>query len=524
MDEYFNQDPAGTDPVNAEGNGQAPENSFPQEGDPFGQTSGKEPYHSPYDAYRFQTPPGFETREQRPGTGGSAAGQSGKDGKKPRRKTGVVIAICAAVALLLAGIVGACTLLLVRIANTGEASDPEAVESLLPDMDGEEEDGGKTPEKEEREIEEAEVQTDDLTIPEVVEHCMPSMVAITNTSISEYYDIFGRAEEREAVSAGSGIIVGETDTELLIATNNHVIADSAEITVTFVDEEAVSGTVKGADDQEDLAIVSVLLSDLKQSTKDEIRVVQIGDSDSCVVGEQVVAIGNALGYGQSVSAGIVSALNREVTVNGSVHRLIQTDASINPGNSGGALLNMRGELIGINEVKYVDATVEGVGYAIPMAAAEPILDRLGSRTAREKADPSQAAWVGITCTDMPSSYVNMGYPAGVYVVEVVKDGPADEAGLEKGDIITGIDGTSVSGKDAFLRELEYFSAGETVDLTISRLDRSGRNFISSRVAITFGNKAEAMAEGQGQPKPEQEEEEPEEENERGSFHFQLPGY
>ena len=523
MDEYYNQDPAGTDPVSPEGNGQAPENGHPQGGNSFGPAQEQEPYHSPYDAYRFQTPPDFSVRETRPGTGTGSSGPSGNGGKKPGRKTGIVIAICAAVALLLAGVVAAGTMLLVRIANTDELPDPEAVESLLPDMDGEEEDGGKTPEKEEREIEEAEVQTDDLTIPEVVEHCMPSMVAITNTSISEYYDIFGRAEEREAVSAGSGIIVGETDTELLIATNNHVIADSAEITVTFVDEEAVSGTVKGADDQEDLAIVSVLLSDLKQSTKDEIRVVQIGDSDSCVVGEQVVAIGNALGYGQSVSAGIVSALNREVTVNGSVHRLIQTDASINPGNSGGALLNMRGELIGINEVKYVDATVEGVGYAIPMAAAEPILDRLGSRTAREKADPSEAAWVGITCTDMPSSYVSMGYPAGVYVVEVVEGGPADEAGLEKGDIITGIDGTSVSGKDAFLRELEYFSAGETVDLTISRLDRSGRNFISSRVSITFGNKAEAMTEGREQP--EQREEGPEEENnDRSSFHFQLPGY
>ena len=330
-----------------------------------------------------------------------------------------------------------------------------------------------------------------LTVPQVVEQCMPSMVAITNTTIEEYQDFFGGRSQQESVSAGSGIIVGETETELLIATNNHVIQNSKDITVTFIDENVIPGTIKGMDADNDLAIVAVKLDDISQETRDAIRIITIGDSDAVVVGESVVAIGNALGYGQSVSAGIISALNREVTIDGQSHRLLQTDASINPGNSGGALINMRGELIGINEVKYVDETVEGVGYAIPMATAEPILDSLGSKTARQKVPDDQASYIGIKCIDVPSYYVQAGYPSGVYVSEVTEGGPAEAAGLKEGDIITAIDGIGVSSSSQLINYLQYYAAGEVIDFSVSRLNDDNTAFESSKIAITLGSKKEA---------------------------------
>ena len=334
-------------------------------------------------------------------------------------------------------------------------------------------------------------ETVELTVPQVVEQCMPSMVAITNTTIEEYRDFFGGTSQQESVSAGSGIIVGETETELLIATNNHVIQNSTDITVTFIDEAAITGSIKGMDADNDLAIVAVKLDDIKQETKDAIRIISIGNSDNVVVGESVVAIGNALGYGQSVSAGIISALGREVTIDGQAHSLIQTDASINPGNSGGALINMRGELIGINEVKYVDETVEGVGYAIPMATAEPILSSLGSKAARQKVDDSQASYIGIKCIEVPSYYVQAGYPAGVYVSEVTKGGPAEAAGLKEGDIITAIDGISVSSTSQLINYLQYYAAGEVIDFSVSRLNEDNTAFDSSKIPITLGNKNDA---------------------------------
>ena len=331
----------------------------------------------------------------------------------------------------------------------------------------------------------------ELTVPQVVQQCMPSMVAITNTTIEEYRDFFGGRSTQESVSAGSGIIVGETETELLIATNNHVIENSKDITVTFIDESAITGTIKGMDSDNDLAIVAVKLDDISEETKDAIRIITIGNSDDMVVGESVVAIGNALGYGQSVSAGIISALGREVNIDGTPHSLIQTDASINPGNSGGALINMRGELIGINEVKYVDETVEGVGYAIPMSTAEPILSSLGSKAARQKVDDSQASYIGIKCIEVPSYYVAAGYPAGVYVSEVTKGGPAEAAGLKEGDIITAIDGISVTSSSQLINYLQYYAAGETIDFSVSRLNKDNTAFDKSKMPITLGNKNDA---------------------------------
>ncbi len=344
-------------------------------------------------------------------------------------------------------------------------------------------------------ISDAEEKETELTTIEIVDMCMPSMVAITNTSVSQYRDFFGQTFEEPSVSAGSGIIVGETDSDLLIATNNHVIANSKDITVTFIGDEIVPGVIKGADADADLAIVAVAKDSISAETMANIRVITIGDSDSLRVGETVVAIGNALGYGQTVSRGIVSALNREVTLSdGNVHLMIQTDASINPGNSGGALLNSRGELIGINEIKYVNAKVEGVGYAIPMKTAEPILTSLGSKAQRQKVDESQAAYIGIKCIGVPDYYVQSGYPTGVYISEVTKGGPAEAAGILEGDIITAIDGTSVATSAELINYLGYYAAGETIDFSISRMKEDQSGFESMKIAVTLGNKKDMPAE------------------------------
>ena len=345
---------------------------------------------------------------------------------------------------MLAGVVAACTMLLVRIANTDELPDPEAVESLLPDMDGEEEDGGKTPEKEEREIEEAEVQTDDLTIPEVVEHCMPSMVAITNTSVQEVENYFGgygfpgsgNSQSYESVSMGTGVIVGETDEYLLIATNAHVVDGAKELSVAFVDEQAAEAEIVGTRSADDLAVIRVNKADLSADTLDAVSVIRIGSSADLAVGEQVVAIGNALGYGQSVSTGIVSALGRTIDLTeDSQIGLIQTDAAINPGNSGGALLNMYGELVGINSAKFADTNVEGMGYAIPITEALPILTELANGesggTVQVREDGESDAYLGISCATISGEYASYyGIPEGVYVDSVEEGDPMAE--LEMG--------------------------------------------------------------------------------------------
>ncbi len=331
-----------------------------------------------------------------------------------------------------------------------------------------------------------------LTIPQVTKKVMPSMVAITNTTVQQYRDFFGETYDQESVSAGSGIIVGETEEYLLIATNNHVISGSSDITVTFVDDAAIAGTVRGADADNDLAIVAVAISDIPDATMEAITIVEIGDSDSIEVGDQVVAIGNALGYGQSVSAGIVSATGREISdSDGTTRTVIQTDASINPGNSGGALLNMKGQLIGINEAKLVDTTVEGVGYAIPMAIAEPILTNLGNKASRDKVSEEDAGYLGISCVTMPDSYVESGYPEGVYVASVTSGSPAAQAGLQEGDIITSFDGSSVTTKEELISMLSYYAAGEEVSMSVSRMNSQKNGFEKIQITVTLGTKTEA---------------------------------
>lgn len=307
----------------------------------------------------------------------------------------------------------------------------------------------------------------------IAKEAMPSIVAITNTGTVSYQTFWG-LQERESESCGSGVIIKSDEKYLYIVTNNHVVADADTLTVQFSDNETVSCEVKGTDEADDLAVVKVNLDSIKQETLDTIRIAAIADSEELEVGQGVIAIGNALGYGQSVTNGIVSALGRTVTVQDSQtgqtivnNNMIQTNAAINPGNSGGALLNANGELIGINSVKYADTDVEGFGYAIPVSDAMPIVEQL---ITREKVDESESAFLGIQGQDI-SSDVAQAYnmPEGVYVYEVVKGSAAEKAGIRQGDIITAFDGQSVNTMRSLKEKLSYYKAGQEVEIKINRL-------------------------------------------------------
>ena len=333
-----------------------------------------------------------------------------------------------------------------------------------------------------------------FTVAEVAANDMPAIVAITNKSIQEIQNYFfgGGTQQYESESSGSGIIVGQTDTELLVATNYHVVSGANTLSVAFVDNSAAEAQVKGTDADNDLAVIAVKLSDVSADTLKAIKVITIGDSDALVVGEQVVAIGNALGYGQSVTAGYISALNREVTVDGVERKLIQTDAAINPGNSGGALLNMKGELIGINAVKYADSAVEGMGYAIPISAAEPVLNDLMNHETRYKVAASDASYLGITCATVTSEAVSMyGMPQGAYVAEVTENGPAANAGMLKGDIIVKFDGESVTSSNGLVELLGYYASGTTVQVAVARANNG--QYVERQLTVTLGSKADMKA-------------------------------
>lgn len=310
----------------------------------------------------------------------------------------------------------------------------------------------------------------DLSVTELVKNNLPAVVSITNTSVTQLRDMWGNGiREYENVSRGSGIIIGQTDEELLIATNNHVVNGASSITVGFVDSEIYDASIKGQDSDLDLAVIGVKVSDVKSSTLDEIKVAVIGDSDNLQVGEQVVAIGNAIGYGQSVTTGIVSALDRDVPDDDEEIGYIQTDAAINPGNSGGALFNMKGELIGINAAKIMSTYVEGMGYAIPVNAANETIESLMNRKSRDKVDEDKAGYLGITGVSVDAQTSTMyGIPEGIYLQEVSEDGPADKAGIHKGDIIKKFDGVSVTSIAELRNKLDYYEAGEEVELVISR--------------------------------------------------------
>lgn len=329
----------------------------------------------------------------------------------------------------------------------------------------------------------------DLTdVSSVVDEVMPSIVAITNTGTVTYNSFFGK-QSQQSQSCGSGIIVSEDDDYLYIATNNHVVADSEELTVQFDDDSVVKAEIRGTDPDDDLAVVRVKKSDLGKDTYSNIKIASIGDSDGVAVGSPAIAIGNALGYGQSVTTGIVSALNRTVTTQDSQtgetvtnNKLIQTDAAINPGNSGGALLNENGEVIGINSVKYSSTEVEGIGYAIPMSVAKPIIESL---IQDGKYTNENQAYLGIKGGDVSSDMVAYGFPQGVYVSSVSTGSGAANAGLQEGDIITAIDSTKISSMTELQSALKSYKAGDKVTLTVAR--QSGRQYEESKVEVTLSS-------------------------------------
>ena len=357
------------------------------------------------------------------------------------------------------------------------------------------------------------------TVAGVAQATMSSIVAITSVSVQEIPSFFGYGTRQyQSAGSGSGIIVGENDSELLIATNNHVVSGATTLTVCFAggdvvgaEEEtqamasgdsitdssdssvdvnnAVSAKIKGTDEENDLAVIAVEKSDIPEETMNEIKIAQMGSSDDLVVGEQVVAIGNALGYGQSVTSGWVSALNRTIsTEDGNTSGLIQTDAAINPGNSGGALLNMKGEVIGINAAKYADSQVEGMGYAIPISKAEPILEELMNRETRDKIeDTSKVGYMGIKAADLTTEAIQMyNMPAGAFLTEVTPGGAADKAGIKKGDIVVKLDGQKVSGKNDLVDKLQYYESGETVEVVIARANNG--EYKEETVEVTLGSK------------------------------------
>ncbi len=341
------------------------------------------------------------------------------------------------------------------------------------------------PEEKIEEVEDIVMAAEDYTVVEVAENCMPAIVSINVIGEYEYYGYITEGE-----SAGSGIIVGESDEELLIATNYHVVADNKSITINFCDGSTAEATVKGKKVSMDLAVVAVNLEDLTQETKEAISIAVIGDSDSTKVGEGVVAIGNALGYGQSVTAGVVSALDREIiTESGEPGIFIQTDAAINPGNSGGALLNMRGELIGINSDKLFGSAVEGMGYAIPINEAEPIIRNLMNKQDLVELPEDQQSYFGISAIETSAGlYTNEGalIPRGIYISEVVPGATADTAGLMRGDIITEFEGDSVITMAEFKNYLASYPAGSKAKITYERYN--GYEYEEFTVEVTLQGK------------------------------------
>ena len=323
-------------------------------------------------------------------------------------------------------------------------------------------------------------------VSEIVKNTMPSVVSITNLSVQQVQNFFGGIQEYESESAGSGFVVAQNSEELLIVTNNHVVEGSESLTVTFIDQESVEANVKGTDAARDLAVIAVSIDDIKEATLEAIAVARLGDSSKLQVGEPAIAIGNALGYGQSVTTGIISALNREL--DGIEGVLIQTDAAINPGNSGGALLNANGEVIGINSAKIAVETVEGIGYAIPVSEASEIIQELMNQKTKKKVAEKDQGMLGIQGRDVTEELSMMyGMPQGVYVAEVTRGSGAKKAGITKGMIITGIEGTKVDSLAGLQEQLRYYRAGEEVEVTV-QVPSEGENYKEEVITVVLGKK------------------------------------
>lgn len=410
-----------------------------------------------------------------------------KKAKKPMstaRKWGMTLAMAACFGLVAGGVFIGTTAVGTKVISTTEKTEEVTIPATTTTTAAESSDTSDTVKA-----------TGEMSVKDVASSAMPSLVAISTTTVEEVETFFGTTSQ-EVPASGTGVIVGQNDDELLIATNNHVVSGATSLSVSFIDDETVEGQIKGTDADNDLAVVAVKLSDIKDETKSQIKIAVMGNSDDLEVGDQVVAIGNALGTGQSLTSGYVSAKDRTISSQDestgetiTSEGLIQTDAAINPGNSGGALLNMNGELIGINEAKYSSTQVEGMGFAIPISKAEPILQNLMNLTTRYKVSDDEAAYIGINMADVSADVSqNYGIPTGVCIMSVVDGSPAADAGFKKGDVITTFDGRSISNAKGLKETLTYYAAGETVDVTVQRADNGEYKEVT--LTLTLGSAAD----------------------------------
>ena len=457
---------------NGAGQNGAGQGGMGQKGQPHGSYSGYGSYQSQQGNYQYGST--FSNNDYGAAAGGGRQGKKHKE-KKPRKPMnplmkkviavvvcGVFFGVCAGVSFL-------------AVNSLGNDKQPKEITQATADGAENPQDTQESGAANDSGIKSTVTQGTSSAVvtdvTKVVEATMPSIVSITNQMIISGTDFWGQNMEQEQEAAGSGIIIGENDKELLVVTNYHVVADSTKLSVKFIDDEVVEAQIKGTSPSMDLAVIAVKLEDINSSTKGSIAIATMGDSDTLKVGEPVIAIGNALGYGQSVTTGVVSALNRtlEVSETGTSNALIQTDAAINPGNSGGALLDIKGQVIGINSNKIGGSTIEGMGYAIPISSAKPIIEELMNRETKEKVDESNRGFLGISCINVTKAMGEAyGMPEGIYVAQVYPATGADNAGLVKGDIITGFAGATVTTQDDLTNSMQYYAVGDTVELTIMR--------------------------------------------------------
>ncbi|MDU5289702.1 MAG: trypsin-like peptidase domain-containing protein [Clostridium sp.] len=457
---------------NGAGQNGAGQGGMGQNGQPHGSYSGYGSYQSQQGNYQYGST--FSNNDYGAAPGGGRQGKKHKE-KKPRKPMnplmkkviavvvcGVFFGVCAGVSFL-------------AVNSLGNDKQPKEITQATADGAENPQDTQESGAANDSGIKSTVTQGTSSAVvtdvTKVVEATMPSIVSITNQMIISGTDFWGQNMEQEQEAAGSGIIIGENDKELLVVTNYHVVADSTKLSVKFIDDEVVEAQIKGTSPSMDLAVIAVKLEDINSSTKGSIAIATMGDSDTLKVGEPVIAIGNALGYGQSVTTGVVSALNRtlEVSETGTSNALIQTDAAINPGNSGGALLDIKGQVIGINSNKIGGSTIEGMGYAIPISSAKPIIEELMNRETKEKVDESNRGFLGISCINVTKAMGEAyGMPEGIYVAQVYPATGADNAGLVKGDIITGFAGATVTTQDDLTNSMQYYAVGDTVELTIMR--------------------------------------------------------
>ncbi len=472
--------------------------------------------------------------------GGSSA--NGPRGRKDREKPGKWVAMALAVILVFVLGAGAGAYISGRNATAALSDDTKAAESRS-GSDAQAKTGSKEAE-DSKNSGQAAADTDkadssssqgsiarvedqesiaDTSVADVAEKVMPSIVSVYN-KYTEKGQFFGRTYTQEGESAGSGIIIEETDGELLIVTNNHVVEGADSLSVQFIDEENCEAALKGTDASSDLAVIAVSLDDLSASTKKAIAVAELGDSDNLRIGEHAVAIGNALGYGQSLTVGYISALNREITSeDGITGTFIQTDAAINPGNSGGALLNSKGQVIGINSSKIGGSSVEGMGFAIPITKALPIIDNLKSQESRTKVAEDEQGVIGIrgisVTSDVASAY---GLQVGAYVEEIVEGSGAADSDLEEGDIITAINGQTVTGMQDLSAQLAYYKVGTEVTLTVQH-PGDGNQYEEKEIKVTLSPKSTFDASGSSQDgwRDQQNQQAPGQEGENDDF-FGFP--